>query len=89
MEQLPAASCLLFYNKETRPSGRDATMYFYLHGGMSLKEFPQNPPEKKREINGTVYTVTAHFKENGRTAADQIRQMIDRATKEEKIRKTM
>ena len=88
MEQLPAAVCLRFMLKNA-PQRRVATMYFYLYGGMLLKEFPQNPPEKKREINGTVYTVTAHFKKNGRTAAEQIRQMIDRATKDKKVGKNL
>lgn len=45
--------------------------------------------KKKKIIDGTVYTVTSHFKEQGHTADNQIRRMIDRATKERKVKKSL
>lgn len=45
------------------------------------------PPRRERKIGGTTYIVTSYFKEQGVTAADRVRHLIDTATKEQKIRK--
>ena len=41
------------------------------------------PPRRE-----TTYIVTSYFKEQGVTAADCVRHLIDTATKEQKIRKS-
>lgn len=46
------------------------------------------PPRRERKIGGTTYIVTSYFKEQGVTAADRVRHLIDTATKEQKIRKS-
>ena len=46
------------------------------------------PPKRERRIGGTTYIVTSHFKEQGVTAADHVRRLLDTATKEQKIRKS-
>lgn len=45
------------------------------------------PPKREKIIDGTIYIVTSHFKKQGSTASDQIRRLIDNATKESKIRR--
>ena len=45
------------------------------------------PPRRERKIGGTTYIVTSYFKEQGVTAADRVRHLIDTATKEQKSRK--
>ena len=46
------------------------------------------PPRRERKIGGTTYIVTSYFKEQGVTAADCVRHLIDTATKEQKIRRS-
>ena len=38
------------------------------------------PPKRERRIGGTTYIVTSHFKEQGVTAADHVRRLLDTAT---------
>ena len=46
------------------------------------------PPKRERRIGGTTYIVTSLFKEQGVTAADHVRRLLDTADKEQKIRKS-
>ena len=45
------------------------------------------PPKTEKKIDGTTYIVTAYFQENGVTAADHVRRLIDLSTKKQKMRK--
>ncbi len=43
----------------------------------------QQPPKKrKRKIGSTTYIVTSHFQDQGSTAVEKIRCLIDMNTKE-------
>ena len=44
----------------------------------------QQPKERERKIGSTTYIVTSHFQDNGGTAVDKIRCLIDTNTKENK-----
>ena len=45
----------------------------------------QQPPKKiERKIGSTTYIVTSHFQDQGSTAVDKIRCLIDVSTKEKR-----
>ena len=59
------------------------------NGGVSMAGSVKTaPPRRERKIGGTTYIVTSYFKEQGVTAADHVRHLIDTATKEQKIRRS-
>ncbi len=46
----------------------------------------QQPPRKtEKKIGSTVYVVTSHFQDQGSTAVDKIRCLIDVSTKQKKL----
>lgn len=45
------------------------------------------PIEIERKIGSTTYVVTSHFKEQGSTAVDKIKRLIDIDTKTKKMRR--
>ena len=52
----------------------------------------ENCPHKDTKqlvIDGTVYTVTSYFKQQGHTAGEHIKRMIERAAKEQKVKKSL
>lgn len=47
----------------------------------------EKPPIKKEiKIGSTTYTVTSHFKDQGGTAVDKIKRLIDLDTKDDILR---
>lgn len=43
--------------------------------------YKQPPPKEECKIGNTTYTVTSHFKDNGCTAVDKVKRLIDMDTK--------
>ena len=48
---------------------------------MADAKVQQQPVKIERRIGSTTYIVTPHFKENGSTAVDKIRCLLDTNTK--------
>lgn len=46
----------------------------------------KQPMETERKIGSTTYTVTSHFKDQGGTAVDKIKRLIDLDTKDSPLR---
>ncbi len=53
---------------------------------MDADKMQQTPVKTERKIGRTTYIVTSHFQENGSTAVDKIRCLIDIDTKENNTR---
>lgn len=45
------------------------------------------PMETERKIGSTTYVVTSHFREQGSTAMDKVKRLIDLNTKETELRR--
>ena len=61
----------------------DKTQFFILgRGGERVAGAKQVPPtETERRIGSTIYIVTSHFQEQGSSAVDKIKRLIDMETK--------